>query len=221
MLSMRSIDSDGEIVWRNDCGALSEERQEGCPGGKVNCKSHFPRAHMAEAAVTKEIVDDFNTIFRARRLFQQYVVDAAATIEQNRLTWYINNQRRIRADMYKGLEDGLSLDAGEDPDEVVGRRVVRPPSPAASGPCAPRCPASSRSLTCWSWCRPKSGGPEPVLLPCDSWMVGKYRPAALDAVVEYILRVFCFYFVSYRGNLKYILSWSGSVVLHPKYEYLL
>jgi hypothetical protein len=36
-------------------------------------------------------VDDFNTIFRARRLFQQYVVDAAATIEQNRLTWFQNN----------------------------------------------------------------------------------------------------------------------------------
>jgi Helitron helicase-like domain at N-terminus len=49
-------------------------------------------------------VDDFNTIFRAMRLFQQYVVDAAATIEQNRLTWY-----RIRADMYKGLEDGHQL----------------------------------------------------------------------------------------------------------------
>jgi hypothetical protein len=76
-------------------------------------------------------VDDFNAIFRARRLFQQYVVDAAATIEQNRLAWINNNQRRIRADLYRGLEDGLSLGAGEAP-EVVGRRVVLPSSHTGS-----------------------------------------------------------------------------------------
>jgi hypothetical protein len=33
------------------------------------------------------------------------MVDAAASIEQNRLTWIRNNQNQIRADIYQGLED--------------------------------------------------------------------------------------------------------------------
>jgi hypothetical protein len=76
-------------------------------------------------------VDEFNTIFRAKRLFQQYVVDAAATIEQNRLEWFRDHQRQIRADLYQGLEDGLSLETGGGA-EVVGRRVVLPSSHAGS-----------------------------------------------------------------------------------------
>jgi hypothetical protein len=77
-------------------------------------------------------------IFRARRLFQQYEVDVGATIEQNRLTWF-RNQNRIRADMYKGLADSLSLGTDEDGEaRVLGRRVVLPSSGlVASGPCAP------------------------------------------------------------------------------------
>jgi helitron helicase-like protein len=34
---------------------------------------------------------EFNTLFRAQRLFQQYLVDAAATIDQNHLVWIRNN----------------------------------------------------------------------------------------------------------------------------------
>jgi hypothetical protein len=72
-------------------------------------------------------LDDFNAIFRAKRLFQQYVVDAAATIEKNRMVWFENHQRQIRADLYKGVEDSLSLDADAGAP-VVGRRVVLPSS---------------------------------------------------------------------------------------------
>ena len=80
-------------------------------------------------------VNEFNTIFRANRLFQQYVVDAAATIEQNKLDWLRNHQRQIRADLYQGLDDGLSLETGAGAGagaEVVGRRVILPSSHAGS-----------------------------------------------------------------------------------------
>jgi Helitron helicase-like domain at N-terminus len=46
-------------------------------------------------------LNEFNTLFRADRLFQQYMVDAAVNVEQNHLTWIRNNQNRIRADIYQ------------------------------------------------------------------------------------------------------------------------
>ena len=46
------------------------------------------------------------------------MVDATASIEQNRLTWIRNNQNQIRADIYQGPEDYLAagLDGAVDGD---------------------------------------------------------------------------------------------------------
>jgi len=60
-----------------------------------------------------------------RRLFQQYLVDAAATIDQNRLAWLQNNQRDIRADLYRGIDDHR---CGWGP----GRRIILPSSHTGS-----------------------------------------------------------------------------------------
>lgn len=46
--------------------------------------------------------DHPETIFRAGRLFQQYVVDAWASIESSELYWIRHNQKNIRADLYQG-----------------------------------------------------------------------------------------------------------------------
>ena len=43
-----------------------------------------------------------DTIFRGGRLFQQYVVDAWASIESSELFWLRRNQKNIRADLYQG-----------------------------------------------------------------------------------------------------------------------
>jgi len=41
-------------------------------------------------------------LHRAGRLFQQYIVDAYATLEQNRLTYIKFNQKKVRSDLYQG-----------------------------------------------------------------------------------------------------------------------
>jgi hypothetical protein len=66
---------------------------------------------------------EFNTLLRAERLFQQYVVDAFACIELNRLIYILNNQSQIRADLYQGLADFLAAS-----DTTPGRRIILPSS---------------------------------------------------------------------------------------------
>ena len=65
-------------------------------------------------------------LFRGGRLFQQYLVDAWASIEASELYWVRNNQKTIRADLYDGLRDALR---GENVDmSQMGKQVVLPAS---------------------------------------------------------------------------------------------
>ncbi|XP_019058078.1 PREDICTED: uncharacterized protein LOC104814022 [Tarenaya hassleriana] len=66
------------------------------------------------------------TIVKAGRLFQQYVVDAYTTIEQERIRWTRNNQKILRADLYNNVFD--AVDKGDINAKVLGRRVILPPS---------------------------------------------------------------------------------------------
>ena len=50
---------------------------------------------------------DSDAIFLSKKLFQQFLVDAYTMIETSRLNFIRFNQKKIRADMYKGLEDAL------------------------------------------------------------------------------------------------------------------
>lgn len=65
-------------------------------------------------------------IFRCERLFQQYVVDAWAVADQNKLNWLREYQDELRAEVYNGLVDNLSSD--DVNVERIGRRVVLPSS---------------------------------------------------------------------------------------------
>lgn len=49
-------------------------------------------------------------VFRASKLFQQYIVDAWASSDQCNLTWYRLNQKQFRADVYQGITDALAHD---------------------------------------------------------------------------------------------------------------
>ena len=66
------------------------------------------------------------TIFRAQRFFQQFVVDAWAIRDQNKLDWVRSHQANIRVELYNGLSD--QLEAGDADFAQVGRRVVLPSS---------------------------------------------------------------------------------------------
>ena len=51
-------------------------------------------------------------------LMQEYICDAYAKVEIDRLTWMHNNQDQLRTDLYRGIVDACHAD-----DTVVGRSV--------------------------------------------------------------------------------------------------
>ncbi|MCP4486968.1 MAG: hypothetical protein GY820_06565, partial [Gammaproteobacteria bacterium] len=73
------------------------------------------------------IRDEFSTIHRGGKLFQQYAVDSYVKVEQNRLDYIQMNQKKLRVENYNGLIDYIGSDAqakGVQP----GRLVVLPSS---------------------------------------------------------------------------------------------
>lgn len=58
---------------------------------------------------------------RRGRLFQHYIVDGAAQVEDSKLAYQCNNQSDFRVALYSGLDDALRV--GDNPGDV-GRRVV-------------------------------------------------------------------------------------------------
>ena len=74
---------------------------------------------------------DSNNIFYGGRLFQQFVCDAWASIEQSNLTWVFHNQKKLRSDLYQGLQDLAARDANPDLGQH-GRSVILPSSHTGS-----------------------------------------------------------------------------------------
>jgi hypothetical protein len=59
-------------------------------------------------------------------LLQQYIVDAYVAIEQSRLNYLRRNKKKLRADLYQGLQD--ALEAGDTDTTTLGTRIVLPSS---------------------------------------------------------------------------------------------
>jgi len=68
---------------------------------------------------------DFNLLLRAATLLQEFVVDAWAQTEANRLRFLEMNQTRLRVDLYNGLMDAAE---GDLQLEEVGKRTILPSS---------------------------------------------------------------------------------------------
>ena len=68
--------------------------------------------------------DNFDIIHRCGRLFQQYIVDACAKIQQSRLNYIRFNQNNLRSDIYSGVADAVLANDGDR----AGRRIVLPAS---------------------------------------------------------------------------------------------
>ncbi|KAG5565923.1 hypothetical protein RHGRI_001745 [Rhododendron griersonianum] len=68
---------------------------------------------------------EYSTILRGGKLFQEFLVDAWAATEQNRLTYYNLNQARLCSSLYQDLTD-IGPD-GLNPDQV-GQRFILPSS---------------------------------------------------------------------------------------------
>jgi Helitron helicase-like domain at N-terminus len=72
-----------------------------------------------------------NNIFLGGRLFQQYVCDAWASIEQSNLSWIYHNQKKIRSELYNGLQDHAAQDPNLELGNV-GRSIILPSSHTGS-----------------------------------------------------------------------------------------
>ena len=72
--------------------------------------------------------NEFSTILRGGRLFQTYLVDMFACIDQERLRFIRNEQPRFRTTLLNGIEDALT----ESDDHVdlnqMGQRIILPSS---------------------------------------------------------------------------------------------
>ena len=66
-----------------------------------------------------------NLIFRAGKLFQQYVVDAYVKIESNNLEFIRRNQKQLRVEEYQGLIDHISRRASVEQVDI-GRMYILP-----------------------------------------------------------------------------------------------
>lgn len=70
--------------------------------------------------------NEYSTVLRGKRLFQQYLVDMWASADQNRLSFIRYHQANFRASLYSGLEDAIT---GGDIDlNDLGQRFVLPSS---------------------------------------------------------------------------------------------
>ena len=89
-----------------------------------------PREFFAYHLNMRDLSADY--IFRAGRLFQEYLCIAFTTIQSQKLKFHRNNQTALRADTYKNIKDVLServpMDFRlhkEDHQLKLGRRIMQ------------------------------------------------------------------------------------------------
>ncbi|XP_031097006.1 uncharacterized protein LOC116001257 [Ipomoea triloba] len=73
-----------------------------------------------------ERLNEASTMLYARRLFQQFLVDAYTMVESSRLLYIRNNQNALRCEAYKGLSNALTR--GEVDTNKQGKRIILPSS---------------------------------------------------------------------------------------------
>lgn len=67
------------------------------------------------------------------RLFQQWIVDMYAIVEQMRLNYLKLNQKKIRSELYNGLQDALHVRDSVSGTANIGRRIILPSSFTGGG----------------------------------------------------------------------------------------
>lgn len=84
---------------------------------------------MAYAAYRIQVrTNEYSALLRGGRLFQRYMVDMFATIDQSRVNYLRHEQAKIRATLYSGLEDAVSQGDENVDLHDLGQRTVLPSS---------------------------------------------------------------------------------------------
>ncbi|XP_074293299.1 uncharacterized protein LOC141620283 [Silene latifolia] len=122
---------EGELSTSSPVSAVSSKEPESLIEAEVaNTARRHTRADMRiscrEYYAYKFQIRPGNFLLRGGRLFQQYIVDMYVKIENTCLDFLGLNQEAIRADLYQGILDTLSL--GENSAYNVGKIIVLPPS---------------------------------------------------------------------------------------------
>jgi hypothetical protein len=99
----------------------AENPDTGPGGSKHVTQAMYHSYYLHDRAGVKSI------LLRAGRLFQEWVVDAAAAIEQNKLKWIAENQPKLRAESYSSLKGAIAENDDLNPSDL-GARVVLPSS---------------------------------------------------------------------------------------------
>jgi hypothetical protein len=109
----------GEDGWHTDIPA-----QPG-PQGQQRSPKVSQRAYYAYRIHARPGIQP--ALFWGGKLFQQFVVDAWASIEQNMLNWVRFHQKELRADVYQGLRDAAVGDRDENINLAEhGQRIILP-----------------------------------------------------------------------------------------------
>jgi hypothetical protein len=108
----------GELGWSLDTSYREEIRRNG--NRRVS-----PREYYAYRLFTRP--NDFCYLHKAGRLFQQYVVDQYAKIEEQRLRYQRSHQSDLRAELYAGLHDMVQHE-GQQALARTGKRIILAPS---------------------------------------------------------------------------------------------
>ncbi|XP_019157524.1 PREDICTED: uncharacterized protein LOC109154109 [Ipomoea nil] len=96
----------------------------------LGTKQDFARKSVSQreyfAVRIHERSNEISTIMYAKRLFQQFLVDAYTMVKSSRLLYIRSNQKTLRCEAYKGLSDALTR--GEVQPSSTGKRIKLPSS---------------------------------------------------------------------------------------------
>ncbi|KAK0603721.1 hypothetical protein LWI29_007903 [Acer saccharum] len=93
--------------------------------GKKSKKQRIPM----RAFIAYQIQDQFEedaTLLKGGKLFQQFLVDAYATLEEDRLDFIRSNQNSLRSEVLKRIQDAVVN--GDSNAKDLGKRVILPSS---------------------------------------------------------------------------------------------
>ncbi|XP_039138709.1 uncharacterized protein LOC120276027 [Dioscorea cayenensis subsp. rotundata] len=107
-----------------DCFHLNLPYEESPIRSKLSRKCLTMREYYAYLIQQRNIED--NTLLRGGRLFQQFIVDCYATIEDTRLRYIREHQTSLRTEMYKTVRDATNQEDLQC--NSIGKRIILPAS---------------------------------------------------------------------------------------------
>ncbi|XP_078443457.1 uncharacterized protein LOC144712871 isoform X2 [Wolffia australiana] len=98
---------------------------DGSPGWSTQLKENFQVTMKQFYAYHFMVCDTSRVLHLSGRLFQEYVVDAYAKVEESRLHWVRCNQTTLHGCLYRGLVDQV---ASDNVDMPAGGMIILPPT---------------------------------------------------------------------------------------------